>query len=149
MKHKFFLTAIVALVPLYSAICFSCSPIKAQAETAPSYFEGVDASGLMIKGNSSPVIVENERLYLKITSLPHEGKVALDEYNAVAAAEYTFSNPRKSQVDMTLLFPFGTVPSYMTEGAEDTVSSFLVGGEEVECNVRYTYSSDSFNADSV
>ena len=138
MKRKFFLTAIAALVPLYSAICMACSPVTAQAKAASSYWEGVDASGVMLKGESSSIIVENERLNFKIASLPREGKIELNKYSAAATTEYTFYNSRNSQVDMTLLFPFGAFPSYMTGDVEDEVSSVFVDDGVAECSVRYT-----------
>ena len=146
MKHKLFAATIGALVPLYTAICFAGSPLLARAESASSYWAGIEASGAMLKGESSPVVVENAKLNLKIATLPRDGKLELNSYRAEATTEYTFYNPTSSQVDMAMLFPFGTFPSYMSEEAEDTVSAVTVGGEAADCTVRYTYSSYTFNA---
>ena len=147
MRRKFFLTAAAALESVFSAICFACSPIAAQAKAASSYREGVEASGLMVKGESSSIIVENERLHFKIASLPREGQIELNDYNAAVTTAYTFYNSRNSQADMSVLFPFGAFPSYMAEGTEDEISSLLVDDEAAECSVRYTYSSATFDPD--
>ena len=147
MKRKFFATILAALVPLYSAICFAFYPITAQAVSSSPYWEGVDASGAIVKGDSSSIIVENAKINLKVASLPRGGKLELDSYSAEASTEYTFYNPKDSVVPMTLLVPFGEFPAYVTEYAEDTVSSLFLESAQAERSVRYTYSSNTFNAD--
>ena len=143
MKYK----VLAALVPLVSAICFAGSPVLAEANTVPPYWEGADASGAIVKGDDCPVIVENQTIHLHITSLPRDGKVDSSSYTSEAVTEYTFFNPTQEDVDMSLLLPFGVFPSYMSESAEDKVSAVTVDGEPAECAVRYSFSSGAFQAE--
>ena len=146
MKVKF-LAAVAAAFPLISALCCIGAPIAASANSVPTYWEGANASGAIVKGEDCPVIVEKGTLNLNIASLPREGKVELNSYTAEAVAEYTFHNPTNADVDMTLLLPFGIFPSYVEGDAQDKISAVSVDGKAAQCTVRYTYSFAPFDAD--
>lgn len=118
--------------------------IKAKANSAPPYWQGVDASGLVYRGEQCPVVVEKEVLTL---SIPHFPKVVQAEaedysYDARVRADYTFYNPEEYDVSMTLLFPYGELPDYADGKAEPKNSTVTLNGETTECSVRYTYNAD-------
>ena len=140
MKCKLIAAFSAAVFPLTGAMLFAEKAMKAEASPASAYWEGVEASGAVVKGNDCPVVVEKETLDLKISTLPHNGKVEHEKYAAAVTAEYSFYNPTDSKVDMSLLFPFGVFPSYfMPDGLDDKVSAVTVDGESAECRMRYTY----------
>lgn len=150
MIRKWFVAVSAAVFPLITAVYFAGRSVTAEANSAPPYWEGTDASGAIVKGEACPVVVEKEVLTLNIGSLPRQGKLELDSYYAEAIAEYSFYNPTDLDVDMTLLFPFGEFPSYVSEVAGDEVSAVSVDGVVTECNVRHTYARDgrySFDVD--
>ena len=147
MKRKFLAVISSAILPLFSALCFAGNVLGAHAESTPPYWEGAPASGAIVKGEDCPVVVEQQTLDLNIASLPRAGKVELSGYHAEAVAEYTFSNPTHSAVNMTLLFPFGVFPSYVQENTTDQISNIFVDGKAVEQRVRYSYAASSFDAD--
>ena len=142
MKYKFFAVLAAALFPLTSAIFFAGKIVMAEANSAPAYWEGADASGAIVKGENCPVVVKKEILNLNIATLPHGGNIEKDKYAAEVIAEYTFYNPTDSEVGMTLLFPFGVVPTYAIKGA-DEISAVSVDGESAECRVRYSYAENA------
>lgn len=140
MKYKFLAALSAAVFPLTSAVFFAERAIKAEANSAPPYWEGTDASGAIVKGEDCPVVVEKEILNLNISTLPKGGKVEHGKYAAAVTAEYSFYNPTQLDVDMTLLFPFGVFPSYFVpEGMDDGISTVTVDGESAECGLRHSY----------
>ena len=146
MKSKFLTAIAVAFLPvLVSATLFS-SVLAVKADTTSGDWEGANASGAIVKGEDSPVIVEKETLDFHIASLPREGKVE-SGYTSEAVAEYVFYNPTEDDYDMTLLFPFGVFPSYVASNATDEISAVSVGGESAECRVRHSYASSTFSAE--
>lgn len=147
MKHKFFIATSAAILPLAAAMCCAERSVKAEANSAPPYWEGTTASGAIVKGDDCPVVVEKEVLTLNIKDLPRGGMLEQDSYAAEAIAEYSFYNPTDLNVDMTLLFPFGVFPSYVPENANDEVSAVTVDGERAECKVRYSYADYEFDTD--
>lgn len=147
MKHKLVAAVSAAVFPLITAMYFAGKTVTAEANSAPPYWEGTDATGAIVKGENCPVVVEKETLTLKIGSLPRQGKLEFGNYSAEAIAEYSFYNPTDLDVDMTLLFPFGSFPSYVPEDANDEISAVAVNGESTECTVRYSYSSYSFETE--
>lgn len=149
IKCKRLATASAAVVfPLLAALYFAGEFVRAEANSAPPYWEGADASGAIVKGDDCPVIVEKETLDLKISTLPSGGEIELSSYCSEAVAEYFFYNPTELDVSMTLLFPFGVFPSYVPSGAEDEVSAVTVDGDRAECRVRYSYApNSSFDTD--
>ena len=150
MKYKLIAALSAAALPIISAIGIAGNEISAEANTAPAYWEGTSSSGAIVKEENCPVVVEKEILNLNISTLPHGGKVEHGKYAATVSAEYSFYNPTDSKVDMTLLFPFGVVPSYVSERANDEVSAVTVDGTSTECSVRYSYADNSsydFNID--
>ena len=118
--------------------------LKAKANSAPPYWQGVDASGLVCRGEQCSVVVEKEVLTLNI---PHFPKVVPAEaeafsYDAKVKADYTFYNPEEYDVSMTLLFPYGELPDY-ADGKEEAQNSIVtLNDEATACSVRYTYNAD-------
>lgn len=147
MNRKFLAAVSAAVFPFVGAMYWTGKSVIAEANSAPPYWEGMDASGAIVRGENCPVVVEKERLDLNIKSLPRGGELELNAYSAEAIAEYTFYNPTDLNVDMTLLFPFGAFPGYVPEGANDEVSAVTVDGVRRECAVRYSYSSYDFDTD--
>lgn len=141
MKHKLFIAASAAVLPLAAAMCCAERSVKAEAGSAPLYCEGATASGAIVREDDCPVVVEKETLTLNIRDLPRGGELEPKSYVAEAVAEYSFYNPTASDADMTLLFPFGSFPEYAPSGADDGISAVTVDGGQVECGVRYSYSS--------
>lgn len=138
MKCKYAAVASALALPFVAA-AFCAEMREAEANSAPPYWEGTDASGAIVKDENCPVVVEKESLTLNIETLPTGGNVELGEYAAEAIAEYSFYNPTDLNVDMTLLFPFGVFPSYAPEVVNDNSSAISVDGERAECAVRYSY----------
>lgn len=115
--------------------------VRAKANSAPPYWEGVDASGSVFFGEQCPVVVEKEVLTLNIPQLP-KGLLSGDEYaayDAKATADYTFYNPEDYDITMKLLFPYGKLPTYVGEDVSPKDSHVSVNGAAAECGVRYTY----------
>lgn len=138
-KYRYLATASAVIFPMLTAMYFAGKSVRAEANSAPPYWEGTEASGAIVKGENCPVVVENEKLNLNISTLPRGGAIDLSSYRSEAVAEYSFYNPTDLDVNMTLLFPFGVFPSYAPADANDEISAVTVDGESAECRVRYTY----------
>ncbi len=129
------------------------SPLLAFANSAQSWFEGVDGNGAIMTDSESPIVVEKERLTLDIQELPKNRYENGEEYLAYSAkvtAEYTFYNPSEYTVTAKLLFPFGNAPNYASEyrgddgnyhPVDDTDKyEITVDGVPVERRIRHTLS---------
>ena len=88
---------------------FAQSGLSANANSGPSSWNGVTASGAFISGENCPIEVESEVLTFDIRQLiDHSAeKEELLEYSSVFSAEYTFKNPTQNTVNATLAFPLG------------------------------------------
>ena len=89
--------------------------VPAWANSAQTQWEGVDASGTIVREDDSPIIAEKELLTFDIQEFPENHYFDLDSYLAYSGkvtAEYTFFNPADYTVTATLLFPFGCEPMY-------------------------------------
>ncbi len=153
MKKKQFIK--VSSFVLCILILFTISSVTAFANSAQSWFEGVDSSGAVITGGESPIIVEHELLTFDIQDLPsnyYYEKDEFDSYSSKVTAEYTFYNPSEYTVTAKLLFPFGHLPSY-ADGYYEDYNEYMpfddtdkydikVNGEAVEKKIRHTLSNE-------
>ena len=90
IKSKVFL---FALIFCFLSVLF-CVP--ASANSAPAFWEGLDSSGVLLRGDSCPIEVKNEKLTLRVTDLPEPNQNGASYWETYAndmTAEYTFFNP--------------------------------------------------------
>ena len=83
------------------------------ANSAQTYWEGVDRAGAIITDGDSPIVVEHELLTFDLQEFPqshYNSEEAFLAYPGKVTARYTFHNPSDMTVTAKLLFPFGTVP---------------------------------------
>lgn len=125
------------------------SDVMASANSAQSYWEGVDSMGAVITDTQCPIEVQHEKLTFDIPQFPSNYYDNIDDflaYNAKVMATYTFYNPADYTVKARLVFPFGNLP-YYGYGAtiyNDEVASDIekydvtVNGQPIEKNLRYT-----------
>ena len=126
--------------------------LPASANSAESYWEGVNASGVLVTDGECPLVVEHETLTFDIAEFPanHFGS-AKDylAYDASVTAEYTFYNPSDLTVTANLLFPFGINP-YYAEFYNSELGEYVtpenaskygaqVNGADVDTVVRHSY----------
>ncbi len=150
---KSILTKAISIL-LCVPMLFSALVLPVFANSAQKYFLGVDATGAVIKGSASPIIVEHERLTFDIGEFPksyYETQEEYLEYNAKVTAEYTFYNPSEYTVTAKLLFPFGNTPWYIQGGYNengeyvypDDIQKYdiTVNGQVVDKKIRYTSTS--------
>ncbi len=152
-KHK--IKSILVFV-FFVLPTFGGGRMVAAANSAQTWFEGVDAVGAMMVDKESPIIVEKELLTFDIQVLPKNYYQSAEErleYNAKVTAEYTFYNPSAYTVTSKLLFPFGVEASYgdgyYDEGSEGYVEAddtqkydITVNGNVVEKKIRHTLSNE-------
>lgn len=133
--------------------------ITATANSAQTYWEGIDATGAVVMDEECPIEVQHEKLVFDIPQFPSNYYPSVEDfarYNASVSATYTFYNPADYTVKATLAFPFGTLPYYAPYDYDDETGeriTFLdtekynvtVDGEEIEKKFRYTLSS-SYNS---
>lgn len=137
MKRKFI--GISAALLFLGTSAIGGKAVAAEANSAPAYWEGTSATGAIVKDENCPVVVEKEALHLNVSTLPYEERGKNEKYAAEVSAEYSFYNPTDSDIDMTLLFPFGKVPSYGIGKTENETFGVTADGKSVECRVRYSY----------
>ena len=133
--------------------------IMAKANSAQTYWAGIDMTGAVVMDEECPIEVQHEKLVFEIPQFPsnyyHSGEAFL-AYNASVSATYTFYNPADYTVKATLAFPFGSLPYYAPyiydeESGGSSVCldtekfNITIDGEEIEKKFRYTLSS-SYNA---
>lgn len=145
------LTASLLLVGTMSII-IPMSDIMASANSAQTYWEGVDMTGAVVLDEECPIEVQHEKLVFDIPQFPanyYQDTDSFLSYNASVSATYTFYNPADYTVKATLAFPFGTLPYYAPYDYNDetgNVNAFLdtekyaitINGEEIEKQFRYT-----------
>ncbi len=124
------------------------------ANSAQSWFHGVNATGMLLTDKESPVVVEHETLRFDIQSFP-EAHGPEEIYDATVTAEYTLYNPSEYTITANLLFPFGNKPEYSTKiydkendayfDVDDTQQyEITVNDKVIEKKVRHTYSQGYF-----
>ena len=94
---------------LFSSVVFS-PPAVSEANSAPRETKGYDSSGVIVKTENSPIVVDKEDLTFHIYSA--DRFIPVQEYvrRGIVTAEYTFRNPTNLIVETRCLFPFGFVP---------------------------------------
>lgn len=127
---------------------FHAEPIL--ANSAQMFWRGAERSGAIVKEEDCPIIVEKEELLFRISEFPRlfSGDNRSPEYSAQVTASYSFYNPADDTVQVTLAFPFGTVPDYgyrynsgtgETDRSNDTEKYRITAdGEPISCELRHT-----------
>lgn len=120
------------------------------ANSAQSYWYGVDSFGAIQMESECPIEVKQEILTFDLEKFPSNSYFDTDSflaYDGRVTAEYTFYNPADYEVHATLVFPFGMEPDYGVYDVETGEElhhldidkyDILVNGETVERNIRYT-----------
>ncbi len=119
--------------------------VRASANSAPAYWAGVNGSGVVVaEGQFSdgdcPIEVAREDLTLKISQLPDPVSGDLGESSVTAS--YTFYNPTDDAVVMTLFFPVGYAPQYLTDIPAEEAYAITLDGAAVSRRQRHTYHKD-------
>ena len=135
---------------------------SARANSAPTYWWGVDSTGVMITGKESPIEVEKEVLTFDIQQFPESWYDTQEEYLSYSGnvtASYTFYNPSDYTVTARLLFPFGCEPAYAPDHGEDDDTDIgkdtaeygvSIDGKGTEATIRHSLSTgdDVFSLES-
>ena len=149
MKHKTFKRIFAALA---CVLLCALAVFPASANSAPSYWQGVSASGVLTTDGECPLVVEHETLTFDIGAFPSNHYSSIEDYlayDASVTAEYTFYNPSDLTVTAKLLFPFGINPQYGEIYDSDKRDYFTpdnaseygaqVNGAAVQTTVRHSY----------
>lgn len=121
---------------------------SASANSAQSYWAGVDRAGAIITDGESPIVVEHERLTFDVQEFPQNHYFNEEEflaYTGKVTAEYTFYNPSDMTVTAKLLFPFGREPWYAYDyGTQNDTQKYdiLIDGQPIDKKIRYTLSNN-------
>lgn len=134
--------------------------VKAEANSAQRYWEGISATGALIMDETCPIEVQHEKLVFDLQEFPanyYNSAQSFLEYSGKVSAQYTFYNPTDYMVKATLAFPFGRVP-YYADTYDETSGEYnysidaekydvMVDGVPVEKEIRYTLAGyfDNFN----
>ena len=114
------------------------------ANSAQSYWEGVDRAGAIVTDGESPIVVEHELLTFDVQEFPQNHyweEAEFLAYPGKVTAQYTFYNPSDLTVTAKLLFPFGREPWYGADAGTDAKKyDILIDGQPVEKTVRHTLS---------
>lgn len=135
MKHKKLIAAICL-----STILFGTS-VPTSANSAQTYWSGVDSTGSIVTGASSPIVVQHELLTFDISEFPSNYYYEEDDflaYSGRVSAEYTFHNPSDIEVTATLAFPFGILPDYGYGLNDLNKYGVQINGEDAEVTIRHT-----------
>lgn len=133
MKRK--ITKIIACL----MTVFLIPVLSLSANSAMTYWNGSDGTGVVSTDEECPIIAEHETLTFTLSDSGN----GTDRF----AAEYTFRNPSDMHISAALAFPFGSRPAYGsgTGGYDDeSLYHVLVNGEEIEPQLRYTWTSGYF-----
>ena len=143
--------AILACFGVMICTFSSVNQVKAEANSAQRYWEGVSAMGALIMDETCPIEVQHEKLVFDLTEFPanyYDTAQSFLEYSGKVSAQYTFYNPKDYTVKATLAFPFGRVPYYANTYDETTGENnystdaekydVMVDGIPVEKEIRYT-----------
>lgn len=138
-------------ISLTLSTLFILQPAAAFANSAQTYFQGISPTGMMVIGEQSPIVVEQEQLTFDLQEFPLEHYAEEEAYLAYSGkvtAEYTFHNPADYDIRAKLAFPFGQTPDYGYSFNPDTDQrvyapdgekyDVLVDGEPIESTVRHT-----------
>lgn len=138
-----------ALALLLAALTFFVAfPMRASANSAQQYWNGVDAGGAIIVDGECPLEVKHENLTFTMKNVEmdyvydDEGKYAwqfvAEDSASEVTAEYEFYNPVDFTVQARLAFPY-----YIDKGdyvkIDQDKYGVTVDGEKVETSLRHTY----------
>ena len=145
------------MITLIFCLLIVISPVGVFANSAMTYWVGVDAQGVVTNNQDCPIVVEHEELILDIQELPSLDYDTTEEflaYSPTATAKYTFYNPSDYTVTAKLLFPYGFSPDYTSDhGVVVDAQKYgaAVDGVPVETTRRVTlelpYSNSEFVLD--
>lgn len=149
MKRNKIIHVVFAL--LSALLVFESSSVSVYANSAQSWWEGVDSSGAVVTDEDSPIVVEREVLTFDIQEFPANYYREVDEflaYSGKVTAEYTLYNPAEYTVTAKLLFPFGNAPSYAdfydyeteirTYNIDTEKYDITINGETIPKTIRHT-----------
>ena len=121
------------------------------ANSAVRWWKGSDVNGSYVLEEDCPVVCEHEDLTFVIEEFPdlnYQDKEKFAHLNSTVSASYTLHNPGKEAIDVTLVFPFGSMPYYGNEFFYYEIKD--LGGYQISCNgkpldyrFRFTYSNGS------
>lgn len=134
MKRAF---AAATIVLLLSSIIV----VPAFANSAQTYWHGVDSTGVIVFGENCPIEVTKELLTFDISEFPNNHHHETEEntpYTGKVTAEYTFYNPTDLTVTASLAFPFGAQADYYKEPDTEQYD-ITINGEAISKEIRYTY----------
>ena len=128
--------------------------IKASANSAQTYWSGVDGTGAIVMDEHCPIEVQHEKLVFDIPEFPANYYYEIEDfakYDAKVSATYTFYNPADYTVKATLAFPFGQMPYYAPYVYDEELGEskpyvdtdkydITVNGEVIEKKTRFTLS---------
>lgn len=120
----------------------------AKANSAQSYWEGVNSTGIIVNDGDSPIEVKHELLTFDLQDFPktyYQEETDFLAYSGKVTARYTFYNPSDMTVTATLLFPFLAQPWYGYPSALDAQKyDILIDGQTVEKTIRHTLTEEQF-----
>lgn len=132
--------ALCALLVLTAAASLSIS-----ANSAQTWWEGVNSTGAIVTDGECPIVVENELLTFDVDSFPQSYYHTAEEYlsyTGKVTAQYSFYNPADYTVTARLLFPFGAEPTYAHYDGETDADairySVKVNGEDIPTTLRHS-----------
>ena len=142
----------ICFVSVIGVLLCALAVFPASANSAPSYWQGVSASGVLTTEGECPLVVEHETLIFDIEEFPSNHYGSAEDYlayDASVTAEYTFYNPSDMTVTAKLLFPFGINPQYGEIYDSDKRDYFTpdnaseygaqINGAAVQTTVRHSY----------
>ena len=142
----------ICFVSVIGVLLCALAVFPASANSAPSYWEGVSASGVLTTEGECPLVVEHETLTFDIGAFPSNHYSSIEDYlayDASVTAQYTFYNPSDMTVTAKLLFPFGINPQYGEIYDSDKRDYFMpdnaseygaqINGAAVQTTVRHSY----------
>lgn len=118
-------------------------PLPAHANSALREWKGTTAAGTQILDENCPLEVVRETLTFDISVFPYRSVGYDGEYYsydelATVAAKYEFHNPTDIDVEASLAFPFGVVPSYAHRLPTPTEGTVTIDGAAADTTLRYT-----------
>ena len=145
-SHKIFIIAALAAIICLAALVPSTT--KASANSAIRIYAGTTPSGVVIKDEACPVVVEREDLHFELPTVDTDDifswRKETDEkreYTNYVRATYTLRNPSNNDAHLTLAFPFGSVPDYIEADTFDDTACYdiTLDGAPVEKRLRHTF----------
>ena len=142
---KRILKIFILTVFLFNIVNISCF-----ANSGPSYWQGSDATGVVMRENC-PLTVEKEILtfdiYNQADFYSEHNEAEFTEYTDKFTAEYTFHNPTDVDITAQLAFPLGIMPHYVNLPRNMEKYIVSVDGKPIEKEIRYTKSDKDYEFD--